>query len=130
MSTPIFTTPQKRLPCEHDQCNIYESNKLSRGFIIDRALFCPVCQIFNHTAKHTYHIERALRTRPRLRYSLVQLTYIPDKNTVITSTRLLLITFREHPAQNISSFLDNLRSQHAHLVTTRPLIGEPNTDSP
>ena len=84
--TPIFTTPQSRIPCEYDRCNLYESNKMSRGFIIGRALFCPVYQIFNHAAKHMYHIERALHTRPRLRHSLTQLTYIPEENTAITST--------------------------------------------
>ena len=129
-STPNFTATPSRTPCEHARCNLYESNKMSRGFIIGRALFCPVCKIFNHTTKHSYHIERALRTRPRLRHSLAKLTYIPERNSAITSTRLLLITLREYPAQDISSLLDNLCSQHAHLVTTRPLIGDPNTDNP
>ena len=49
---------------------------------------------------------------------------------MITSIRLLLITLHEHPAQDITSLLANLLSQHAHLVTTRPLIGDPNTDNP
>ena len=112
-STPIFTAITSRIHCKHARCNLYESNKMSRGFIISRALFCTVCQIFNHAVKHTYHIERALRTRPRLRHSLAKLTYVPEQNSVTTSTRLLLITLREHPAQDISSLLDNLRSQHA-----------------
>ena len=129
-STPIFTATTSRNPCESARCNLYESNKMSRGFIIGRALFCPVCQIFNHAAKHTYHIERALQTRSRLRQSLAKLTYIPEQNAAITTTRLLLITLREHPAQDISSLVDNLRSQHVHLVKTRPLIGDPNTDNP
>ena len=129
-STPILTATTSRTPCEHDRCNLYESNQLSRGFIIGRALFCPVCQIFNHAAKHAYHIERALRTRPRLRHSLAKLTYLPNQQSAITTTRLLLITLREHHAQDISSLLDNLRSQHAHLIKTRPLIGDPNTDNP
>ena len=74
---------------------------MSRGFVIGRALFCPVCQIFNHAAKHTYHIERTLRTRPHLQQSLAKLTYIPEHNSAITTTRLLLITIQEHPAQDI-----------------------------
>ena len=93
-------------------------------------LYCSVCQIFNHAAKHTYHNEQALRSRPRLHQSLAKLTYVPDQHSAIISTRLLLITLREHPAQDISSLLDKLRSQHAHLVTTRSLIGDPNTDNP
>ena len=129
-STPIFTPPQSRILCEYARCNLYEANKMSRGLIIGRALFFSVYQILNHAAKHTYHIERVLRTHSRLRHSIAKLTYIPDKNTAITSTRLLLTTFREYPAQDISSLLDNLWSQHAHLVTTRLLIGGPNTDSP
>ena len=116
-NTPILTATTNRIPCEHDRCNLYESHQLSRGFIIGRALFCPVCQIFNHAAKHAYHIERALRTRPRLRHSLAKLTYLPNQQSAITTTRLLLITLREHHAQDISSLLDNLHSQHAHLVT-------------
>ena len=128
-NTSIFTATPRQSPCEHVRCNLYESNKMSRRFIIGRGLFCPVYQILNHAAKHTYHIERSLRTRPRLRHSLAKLTYVPEQNSAITSTRLFLITLREHPAQDISSLLDNLRSQHAHLVTTRPLIGDPNTNN-
>ena len=86
--------------------------------------------IIYHAAKHTYHIERTLRTRPRLRYSLAKLTYIPNNDTVLTSTRPLLITLREHPVQGISSLLDNPRSQYAHLITTRLLIGDLNNNNP
>ena len=131
-STPIFTTPKNRIPCEHKRCNLYKFNKMSKGFIIGRALFSPVCQIFNHAAKHTYHIERSLCTcpRPRLRHSLAKLTYIPEEHTTSIFTRLLLITLREYPAQDLSQLLNNLRSQHAHLVTTRPSIGDPSTENP
>ena len=38
-STPIFTATPSRTPFEHARCNLYESNKMSRGFIIGRALF-------------------------------------------------------------------------------------------
>ena len=41
-SASIFTATTSRTPCEHARCNFYESNKISRGFIIGRALFCPV----------------------------------------------------------------------------------------
>ena len=75
-STPVYTTPQRRIPCEHDRCQLYEAANLSRGFIISRALFYPICQIFNHAVKHTYHIERALRSRPRLLKSLSHMTFI------------------------------------------------------
>ena len=126
----MFTTHQRRLSYEHDRCNLYETNKLRRGFIIGPALFYPVYQIFNHAAKHIYHIERDLRTRPRLRQSLTKLTYMLDNDTALTSTRLLLITLQEHHVQDISSLFDNLRSQHTHLITTKPLIGDPNTDNP
>ena len=96
---------------------------LNRGFIIGRALFCPVCQIFNHAAKHTYHIERALRSRLRLLDSLSHMTFISGDDTPLITTRCLLMTLREHPAQDITSLLNNLRSQHAHLIHTGKLVG-------
>ena len=40
------------------------------------------------------------------------------------------MTLREHPAQDIISLLNNLRSQHAYLIHTGNLIGDPNTDHP
>ena len=49
---------------------------------------------------------------------------------MLTSTRPLLITLREHPVQGISSLLDNPRSQYAHLITTRLLIGDLNNNNP
>ena len=69
---PKYTTTQRRLPCEHDRCTLYATANMSRGYIIGRAIFYPVCQIFNDAAKHTYHIERALKSRPRLRKTLAK----------------------------------------------------------
>ena len=40
------------------------------------------------------------------------------------------MTLREHPAQDITPFLNNPRSQHAHLIHTGKLVGDPNTDHP
>ena len=40
------------------------------------------------------------------------------------------MTLREHPVQDISSLLNNLRSQHSHFIPTGSLIGDPNTDHP
>ena len=59
-SAPIYISPQRRVSCEHDRCQLCVDADLSRSLIIGRVLFCPVCQIFNYAAKHTYHIERAL----------------------------------------------------------------------
>ena len=126
----MFTTPQNKVLYEHDRCQLYQAAGLNRDFIIGRALFCPVCQILNHAAKHTYHIERALRSRLRLLDSLSHMTFIPGENTALTTTRCLLMTLREHPAQDITSLLNNLRSQHAHLIHTGKLVGDPNTDHP
>ena len=75
-STPMFTTTQRRVPCEHDRCQLYVAAGLSLGLIIGRALFCPVCQIFNYAAKYTYHIERTLRSRLRLLDSLSHMTFV------------------------------------------------------
>ena len=58
---PKYTTTQRRLPCEHDRCTLYATANMSRGYIIGGTLFYHVCQIFNHAAKHTYHIERTLK---------------------------------------------------------------------
>ena len=70
------TPPQNQVStptrCEHDRCDLYASSGMRRGLIIGWGLFCPVCQIFNHTAKHTHHIERTLKTTPRLRLQLGQ----------------------------------------------------------
>ena len=76
------------------------------------------------------HIERALRSRPRLRESLSHMTYTPGKDTALTTTRCLFMTLRKYPAQDITSLLNNLRSQHAHLIHTGKFIGDPNTDHP
>ena len=126
----MCTTPQHRVPYEYDRCHLYEAAGLSRGFVICRALFYSVCQIFNHAAKHTYHIERDLRSRLRLLDSLSHTTFIPGDNTALTTTRCLLMTLQKHPAQDITSLLNNLRSQHVYLIHTSKLVGDPNTDHP
>ena len=123
-STSICTTTQSRPLCEHDRCRLYEAASRRGGFIIGRALCCPVYQIFNHAAKDTYHLECVLRSRPRLLESLSHMTYIPGKDTALTTTRCLLMTLREHPAQDICLLLNNLRSQHSHLISTWSLIGD------
>ena len=56
--------------------------------------------------------------------------YILGKDTALTTTRCILMTLRKHPAQDITSLLDNLRSQYAHLIQTGKLIGDPNIDYP
>ena len=58
------------------------------------------------------------------------MTFIPGDNTILTTTRCLLMTLREHPSQKITSLLNNLRSQHAHLIHTGKFVGDPNTDHP
>ena len=40
------------------------------------------------------------------------------------------MTLREHPAQNIISILNYLRSQYVDLIHTGKLIGDPNLDHP
>ena len=91
-STPIYTNPQRHLPCDHDRCRLYETENHRGGFVIGRALCCPVYQIFNYVAKHTYHVERALRSRPRLRASLSCMSYIPGKDTALITTRFFYDT--------------------------------------
>ena len=103
---------------------------MRRGLIIARALFCPVCQIFNHAAKHTHHIERALKTTPRLRLQLGQWTFIPDNQTALITTGTILRALRTHPAQNIRSLLNHLRFQHSHLYTTQRPDRDPGRDNP
>ena len=94
----MFTNPQTKVPYEHTRCHLYAAAGLNRGFIIGRALFCLVSQIFNHVAKHTYHIESALRSRLRLLDSLSYMTFIPGDNTALTTIRCLPMKLREHPA--------------------------------
>ena len=103
---------------------------MRRGTIISCALFCPVCQIFNHAAKHTHHIERTLKSRSRLRDSLARWTYTPDTQTAITTTAPILHTLKRHPAQHIRSLLNNYRSQQAHLYKTRRSNRDPDRDNP
>ena len=55
---------------------------------------------------------------------------IPDTQTAIATTKSLFTALREHPAQDTTSLLDNLRSQHAHLVTTGNIDVDPNIDHP
>ena len=52
---PKYITVQHRLSCEHDRYTLYVVATLSRCTSSDCE--CPVYQIFNHAAKHTYYIE-------------------------------------------------------------------------
>ena len=121
-----YTTTQRRIPCEHDRCKLYTAANLSRGSIIGRVLFYPVCKILNHASKHTCYIEWELRSYPRLWTSLSKLTYIPVTQTTVTTIKSQLTTLREHPVDCITSILDNLRSQHSHFITTGKLDWDPN----
>ena len=58
------------------------------------------------------------------------MTYIPGKDIALTTTRCFLMTLREYPAKDITSLLNNLRSQHSHLISTGQLICDHNTDHP
>ena len=91
IENPKYTTTQRRLPCEHDRCTLYAAENLVRNAIIGRVLLCPVCQIFNHAAKHTHYIVRAVKSHPRLRAFLSGWAYILDTQTEITRTRALFI---------------------------------------
>ena len=88
-NTTLDTT-QQPLPNKYDRYTLYASANMRRGTIIDRVLFCPVCKIFNHAAKHTHHIERALKLRPFLLLSLTHWTYIPDTQTGIIPTAAII----------------------------------------
>ena len=44
-SNTIYTTPQRRLSCEHDWCHVYEAASHRRGLIIDRDLCCAVLSV-------------------------------------------------------------------------------------
>ena len=101
IDTPTLTAPHHLLPCEHDRCTLYASANMCRGSIISRALFYPVCKIFNHAAKHTHHIEYELKSCPCLRLSLAQWTYITNTQTDIIPTATILHTFWRYLAQNI-----------------------------
>ena len=107
-------------------CTIRRKVNLSRDIIISRALFCPVYQIFDHAAKHTHHLERTLKSRPRLRESLSKWTYIPDTQTDITTTKSLLTVLQQHPAQNIYAYF-SIPSNHnmCILLKRENLMGVP-----
>lgn len=123
-TNPIYSITQRRILCEYNRYRLYESTNLRRGVIIGKALFCHVCKIFNHAVKYTYHIERVLRSHPRLRLAPFILTYIPGNNTAITITRYLLTTLRQS-AQDTTLLLDALLSQYVHLIPTGKLISDP-----
>ena len=103
---------------------------MRQGIIIGRALFCPVCQVFNHKAKHTHHIERLLKTTPRLRLKLGQWSFIPANQTDLITTAAILRVLRIHPAQNIRTLLNHLRFQHSHLYTTQRPDRDSDRDNP
>ena len=82
----LTATPTRHAPCDHDRCNLDEVAYMNRGTSKGGSLFCPVCKIFNHAAQHTKHIERALTSFPRLRFSLSKSTFLPDRQTAIIIT--------------------------------------------
>ena len=103
---------------------------MRRGIIVGRALFCPVCQIFNHAAKYTHHIERSLKTTPRLRLKLGQWLFIPANQTALVTTAAILRVLQTHPAQNIRPLLNHLQFQHNHLYTTQHPDRDLDRDNP
>ena len=126
-TAPILTTIPRRLLCETDRCRLYESANHRRGVIIGNALYCPVCKIFHHAVKHTYHMKRALRNRHRLIATLSPLTYIPGKYQALTTTHTLLVTLSAS-THGIASLIAALRKQHAHLI--RPGVLNNDRDPP
>ena len=85
--------------------DFYATTNLSRGGIISRALFCPVCQIFNHAAKHTHHVEQVLKNRPRQQESLARYVSISNTQTGTIANNTIFRTLRLYLAQGISSLL-------------------------
>ena len=103
---------------------------MCQGFIIGCALFCLVCQIFNHTAKRTHYIEHSLKTTSRLQLSLGQWTFIPDLQTAIVSTANIFRALHNHPAQIIRLLLQHLCFQHSYLCKTQRPNKDPDHDNP
>ena len=79
---------------------------MRQGTIICCAIFCPVCKIFNRTAKYIHHIERARKSTPHLRLSLARWIIIPYLQTVIVPTATIIWTLHHHPAQNMRTPLN------------------------
>ena len=67
--TPIVAST-RQTTCDYARYNMYAATHMNRGTIKEGSLFCPVCLIFDHSAQHIKHIERALASCPRLRVSL------------------------------------------------------------
>ena len=103
---------------------------MHRRSIIGRAMFCSVCTIFNHAAKHTQHVERALKLCTRLRLSFAQLTYIPHMQNDIIPAATILRTLRRHPAQKLRPVLKNHRFQYGYLYKTKRPNTDPDHDNP
>ena len=106
---------QQLPPSEYNRRTLNAAANMSTGTIICCVLFYPVCQVFNHAVKHTHHIKWALKARSRLRESLSRWTYILYPQIVIIIINAILITLDQHSVQDISSILNNLRSQHVHF---------------
>ena len=128
--TPILLTPKRVTHCRHPRCDLYASAGLNRGVIRGKSLYCPVYHIFNHAAQHTHHIERALTRNAPLRRSLADLTYTPDTQQPLLTTRALHDILRTYPSHNIAPLLRSLRAQHKHLYTTTRPNHDPDTYNP
>ena len=85
--------------------DFYATTNLSRGGIISKPLFCPVCQIFNHAAKHTHRVERLLKNSPRQQESLARYVSISNTQTGTIANNAIFRTLRLYLAQGISSLL-------------------------
>ena len=125
-----LAAPTRQTPCDHARCGLYAAAHMDRGIIKGGSLFCPVCLIFNHSAHHTKHIERALTSCPRLRLSLYKWTFLPDRHPAIITTATLLNTLRTQTAQNIAPLLRTLRAQHSHLYRTNRPNSDPDQCNP
>ena len=84
----------------------------------------------SHAAKHTHHIERVLKTTPRLRLSLTQWLFMPNLQTTIFPTAAILRALRNHPAQNIRPLLKPLHFQHSCLYRAQRPNRDPDHDNP
>ena len=104
LRTPTVA-PTRQTPYDHARCNLYTTAHMNRGTIKGGSLFSPVCLIFNHSAQHTKHIERAITSCPRLQVSLSKWTFLPDRQPAIITTATLLNTLRTQTAQNIAPLL-------------------------
>ena len=96
---------------------------MKRGILQEGYLFYPIYKIFNHAAQHTKYIEWTITSCPRIRVTLANWTFLPDRQPVLMTTANLLTTIRTQTADNIVPLLRSLRAQHSHLYrTSRPNV--------